>query len=173
MTTNWNASSTLQLPWSACVGRRRRESSKVLREEVHCCVSIPRPRGYAPTPSAPLPRCLLLAARRKIISAGEVRKAAEAAEAPSAELRAKLAGTVKVKNLADCLAEAQDAAEVDACMKAFCDSDEQCLLDYADNSCEEDTSDAAARPSLLRRVFGRFFGRRNTVVPWSEKEDMR
>ena len=113
-------------------------------------------------------------ARRKIINAGEVRKAAAAAEAPSAELRAKLAGNVKVKTLADCLAEAQDAADVDACMKTFCDSDQECLLDYAENSCEEEPSDtAASKPGVLRRIFSRLFGRRETVVPWSEKKDAR
>ena len=100
-------------------------------------------------------------ASKRIVAASEVRRATEAAEANDSEQRAELAADPKVKTLADCLADADDAQAVDECMVEYCDSDVECIVDYADNSCsEEDTGDEAPRVGFLRRVFSRFSLRR-------------
>jgi len=96
-------------------------------------------------------------ARRSIVAAAEVRAAAEAAEA-SSEARAELSD-VKVKELADCLSDADDARGVDECMAAYCASDDECIMNYADNICDEGSGEEPTpRRGLLGRVLG-FFGR--------------
>ena len=94
----------------------------------------------------------------KVAAAAKIRKATEAAAVQDPSERAGLANDVSIKSLADCLAAAETADEVDECMLNYCDADTGCLVDYADNSCSEEEDTVGAEPAKGKGIFRRLLG---------------
>ena len=94
----------------------------------------------------------------KVAAAAKVRQATEAAAVRDPLQRAELSGDAGTKSLADCLAAAESADEVDECMLTYCGADAACLVDYAENSCSEEEQDAEEAPPKRKGVFGRILG---------------
>ena len=70
-----------------------------------------------------------------IIAAAKVRDAAAAAAQDSGGLAEQL-DDAQVKALADCLSKAEDGNAVETCMAEYCQSDEECVVDYSGAACE-------------------------------------